>query len=42
MGEVGQIAASLVDGDLHRKLLDPASYSDELYSRALRPLVRFH
>ena len=42
MGEIGQIAASVVDGDLHRELLDPANYSDELYARALRPLVRFH
>ena len=42
VGEIGQIAASVVDGDLHRKLLDPANYSDELYDRALRPLVRFH
>ena len=42
VGEIGQIAASVVDGDLHRELLDPASYSDELYARALRPLVRFH
>ena len=40
--EVGQIAASVVDGDLHRQLLDPANYSDELYARALRPLVRLH
>ena len=24
------------------ELLDPANYSDELYARALRPLVRFH
>jgi diguanylate cyclase (GGDEF)-like protein len=42
VGEIGQIAASVVDGDLLRKLLDPANYSDELYARALRPLVRFH
>ena len=42
VGEIGQIAASVVDGDLHRKLLDPVNYSDELYTRALRPLVRFH
>jgi diguanylate cyclase (GGDEF)-like protein len=42
VGEIGQIAASVVDGDLHRKLLDPANYSDELYARALAPLVRFH
>ncbi len=42
MGEIGQVAASVVDGDLHRKLLDPTNFSDELYARALRPLVRFH
>ena len=42
VGEIGQIAASVVDGNLHRKLLDPANYSDELYARALLPLVRFH
>ncbi len=42
VGEIGQVAASVVDGDLHRKLLDPANYSEELYARALRPLVRFH
>jgi diguanylate cyclase (GGDEF)-like protein len=42
VGEIGQVAASVVDGDLHRELLDPANYSDELYARALKPLVRFH
>lgn len=42
VGEVGRLAASVVDGDLHRQLLDPANYSDELYKRALAPLVRFH
>ena len=42
VGEIGQVAASVVDGDQHRKLLDPANYSDELYARALKPLVRFH
>jgi diguanylate cyclase with GGDEF domain len=42
VGEIGQLAASVVDGDLHRQLLDPANYSDELYNRALAPLVRFH
>ena len=42
VGEVGRIAASVVDGDLHRKLLDPANYTDELYARALAPLVKFH
>src|SRR3990172_9696503 len=42
VGEIGQLAASAVDGDLHRQLLDPANYSDALYARALKPLVRFH
>lgn len=42
VGEIGQVAASVVDGDLHRRLLDPANYSDELYALALKPLVRFH
>jgi diguanylate cyclase (GGDEF)-like protein len=42
VGEIAQLAASVVDGDLHRQLLDKANYSDELYARALKPLVRFH
>jgi diguanylate cyclase (GGDEF)-like protein len=42
VGEIGQVAASVVDGDLHGKLRDPANYSDELYARALSPLVGFH
>jgi diguanylate cyclase (GGDEF)-like protein len=42
VGEVGRLAASVVDGDLHRTLLDPGNYSKELYDRALEPLVRFH
>lgn len=42
VGAIGQIAASAVDGDLHRRLLDPNNYSDELYARALEPLVRLH
>jgi diguanylate cyclase (GGDEF)-like protein len=42
VGSVGQMAASVVDGDLHRKLIDPATYSDALYQEAVKPLVRFH
>ena len=42
VGQIGQLAASVVDGDLHRRLLDPANYSPELYATALKPLVRFH
>jgi hypothetical protein len=42
VGEIGQIAASVVDGDLHGQLLDPKNYSDELYDKAVAPLVRLH
>lgn len=42
VAEIGRLAASVVDGDLHRELLDPANYSEALYQRALAPLVRFH
>ena len=42
VGQIGQLAASVVDGDLHHRLLDLASYSAELYATALKPLVRFH
>jgi diguanylate cyclase (GGDEF)-like protein len=40
--EIGQLAASVVDGDLHRQLSDPTNYSHDLYDRALKPLTRFH
>jgi diguanylate cyclase (GGDEF)-like protein len=42
VAEISQLAASVVDGDLHRQLLDPANYTPELYARTLEPLVRFH
>jgi hypothetical protein len=42
VAQIAHLAASTVDGDLHRRLLDPASYTPELYERALAPLVRFH
>jgi diguanylate cyclase (GGDEF)-like protein len=42
VGAIGKIAAATVDGDLHRRLLDPKNYSDDLYKRALEPLVRLH
>jgi diguanylate cyclase (GGDEF)-like protein len=42
VGEIGQLAASVIDGDLHRRLLDRANYTDALYKEALAPLVRFH
>lgn len=42
IGEIARLAANAVDGDLHRRLLDPANYDDALYSQALEPLVRIH
>jgi diguanylate cyclase (GGDEF)-like protein len=42
VAQVAQLAASVVDGDLHRQLLDKANYTPELYARVLKPLVRFH
>ncbi len=42
VAEVARLAASVVDGDLHRQLLDPANYTPELYARTLEPLVKFH
>jgi diguanylate cyclase (GGDEF)-like protein len=42
VAQIARLAASVVDGDLHRKLLDPANYTPELYNEALAPLVRFH
>lgn len=42
VAEISRLAASVVDGDLHRQLLDPKNYTPELYARTLEPLVRFH
>lgn len=42
VAEIANLAASVVDGDLHRQLLDPKNYTPELYERTLEPLVRFH
>ena len=42
VGQIGQLAVSAIDGDLHHRLLDPQNYSHELYNAALQPLVRFH
>lgn len=42
VAQIAKLAASVVDGDLHRQLLDPANYTPELYERTLDPLVRFH
>ena len=42
VGQISRLAASVVDGDLHRQLIDRANYTPELYERTLAPLVRFH
>ena len=42
VAQTAQLAASVVDGDLHRELLDRANYTPALYERTLAPLVLFH
>lgn len=42
VGRIAQLAASAVDGDLHRGLIDAPVLDQALYDRALLPLVRFH
>jgi diguanylate cyclase (GGDEF)-like protein len=42
IAEVAQMAAAAVDGDLQRQLSDADNYSEELFQRALAPLVRLH
>ena len=42
VAQIARLAASVVDGDVHRQLLDPKNYTLELYTVALAPLVRFH
>jgi diguanylate cyclase (GGDEF)-like protein len=41
VGQIAQLAASVVNGDLHRRLLEEG-YDAEAYAEALQPLVRFH
>lgn len=42
IAEVAQMTAAVVDGDLQRQLSEPGNYSQELYQKALAPLVRLH
>lgn len=42
VGQTARLAASVVDGDLHRQLLDPDNYTPQLYAQTLAPLVRLH
>lgn len=41
VGQIAQLAASIVDGDLQRQLIEKG-YDAAVYARALQPLVRFH
>jgi diguanylate cyclase (GGDEF)-like protein len=42
VAQISRLAASTVNGDLHRELLDPAQFTQEKYDRVLAPLARFH
>ena len=42
VAQIARLAASVVDGNLHRQLIDPKNYTKQLYDVALAPLVRFH
>jgi diguanylate cyclase (GGDEF)-like protein len=42
IAEVAQMTAAVVDGDLQRQLAELDRYDDELYQKALAPLVRLH
>lgn len=42
IAEVAQMTAAVVDGELQHQLSEPGNYSEELYRRALAPLVRLH
>lgn len=41
VGQIAQLAASVVDGNLQRQLIENG-YDPLVYERALQPLVRFH
>lgn len=42
VAQIARLAASVVDGEVHRRLLNTSNYTPALYATALRPLVRFH
>ncbi len=42
VAEVAKLAASVVDGDAHRQLIDKNNYSQALYDQALTPLMHLH
>jgi diguanylate cyclase (GGDEF)-like protein len=42
VAQIGRLAASVVNGNQHRQLLNPDQYTEELYRETLAPLVRLH
>lgn len=42
VAQVADLAAAMVDGDLHHRLIEGGQADSELYARAVAPLVRFH
>jgi diguanylate cyclase (GGDEF)-like protein len=42
VAQTARLAASVVDGDLHRRLLEPANHTADLYNQVVSPLVEFH
>ena len=42
VGQIAVVAAGVVDGDLHAKLLDPNQFTQDLYDQAVAPLVKLH
>jgi len=42
VGQIARVAASVIDGDAHGRLLDRDQYTPELYARTLAPLVKLH
>lgn len=42
VGQIAQMAARVVDGDLHRQLLDRTNFTPERYAQAVKPLVDLH
>lgn len=42
VGQIARLAASVVDGDVHARLIDPENFTPELYAQAVQPLVKLH
>jgi len=42
VGQMARVAASVIDGDAHGRLLSRDQYTPELYAQTLAPLVKLH